>query len=218
MKGKTKREKLRHQVDFYAFVAPFYDFLAGSFLRPARKAIVRAVKSLGCRRILDVACGTGEQAIMLAKEGLEVTGIDLSSAMLRVARRKSPPAVAYLLGDALHLPFRSESFDCVTVSLALHEMTHDTRMGTVREILRVLCPDGMLIVFDYAAPQNWSSACGLALLGLMERIAGGEHFRSFVRFARTGGIDQFLRAFPLEITGYRSYFPGALRLVLSQKR
>jgi len=115
------------------------------------------------------------------------------------------------------LPFGSGSFDCVTASLALHEMTHDMRMETIGEILRVLARGGKLIVFDYAAPRDWSSASGLAFLGLAERMAGGAHFRSFVRFVRSGGIDQFLKAFPLNIIGGRSYFLGALRLLFAQK-
>ncbi len=217
MESKTNQGNSRQEVDFYTLVAPFYDILVGPFLRPARKGVVRAAEGQKCRRILDVACGTGEQAIMLAKAGLEVTAIDLSPAMLRVARHKSPPSVSYFLGNAQDLPFSSGSFDCVTISLALHEMAHETRMGATREMLRVLSPGGKLIVFDYAAPQNGRSAFGLTLLGFPERIAGAEHFRNFVRFTRMGGIDQFLKAFPLKVTGGMTYFPGTLRLLVSEK-
>jgi ubiquinone/menaquinone biosynthesis C-methylase UbiE len=135
-----------------------------------------------------------------------------------VARDKSPPAVAYFLGYAENLPFSSGSFDCVTISLALHEMALETRMGTTGEMLRVLNPGGKLIVFDYAAPENFRSTFGLALMGLLERIAGGEHFKNFVRFTRAGGIDQFLKAFPLKVISGRTYFPGALRLIIAEKR
>ncbi len=218
MKSKTNRDNPHQKVDFYALAAPFYDIFTGSFLRPARKGIVRCAEAEKCRRILDVACGTGEQAIMLAKAGIEVTAIDLSPAMLGVARGKSRPAVAYLLGNAENLPFGPASFDCVTISLALHEMALETRMGTTGEMLRVLTTGGKLIVFDYAAPQNWRCALGLALFGLLEKIAGGEHFKNFVRFTRTGGIDQFLKAFPLEVISNRTYFLGALRLVTAEKK
>jgi len=218
MESKTNRDNPHQKVDFYTLVAPFYDIFAGSFLRPARKGIVRCAEAEKCRRILDVACGTGEQAIMLAKAGIEVTGIDLSPAMLGVARDKSPPAVAHLLGNAENLPFGPGSFDCVTISLALHEMAPETRMGTTGEMLRVLTTGGKLIVFDYAAPENWRCALGLGLLGLLERIAGKEHFKNFLRFTRTGGIDQFLKAFPLKVIRSRTYYLGALRLVFLEKR
>ena len=217
MQSKTNRDNTRQKVDFYTLVAPFYDILAGSFLRHVRKGIVRGAEAEKCRRILDVACGTGEQAIMLAKAGIEVTGIDLSPAMLGVARGKSPPTVAHLLGNAESLPFGPGSFDCVAISLALHEMAIKTRMGTTAEILRVLTPGGKLIVFDYATSKNWRCIFGLAFLGLLERIAGEEHFKNFVRFIRTGGIDQFLKAFPLKVIRSRTYCLGALTARFSGK-
>jgi demethylmenaquinone methyltransferase/2-methoxy-6-polyprenyl-1,4-benzoquinol methylase len=218
MESKTDRDNSGQKVDFYALAAPFYDIFAGPFLRPARRDIVLGAKAEKCHRILDVACGTGEQAIMLAKAGLDVTGIDLSPAMLGVARDKSPPTVSYFRGNAENLPFSPGSFDCVTISLALHEMASETRRATTGEMLRVLNPGGKLIVFDYAAAENFRCAFGLVLLGLVERIAGGEHFKNFVRFTQTGGIDQFLKAFPLRIISGRTYFPGALRLVIAEKR
>jgi ubiquinone/menaquinone biosynthesis C-methylase UbiE len=214
----ANRDNSSQRGDFYTAVAPFYDALVGPFLMPARKGVVRGAEAQKCRRILEVACGTGEQAIMLAKAGIEVTGLDLSPAMLGVARGKTPPSVAYFLGNAEDLPFGPGSFDCATISLALHEMAHETRMRTLGEMLRVLTPDGKLLVFDYAAPANWRSAFGLTLLGLPERIAGGEHFRNFVRFTRMGGIDRFLKSFSLQVIGRRNYFLGALRLVISEKR
>ncbi len=218
MLSKTNRDNPPQKVDFYTLIAPFYDILVGPFLRHARKGIVRGAEAEKCRRILDVACGTGEQAIMLSKAGIEVTGIDLSPAMLRVARDKSPPTVTHLLGNVENLPFGPGSFDCVTISLALHEMATEIRMRTIGEMLRVLTPGGKLIVFDYVAPKNWRCALGLALLGFLERIAGEEHFKNFVRFIRTGGIDQFLKAFPLKVIRSRTYYLGALRLVFLEKR
>ncbi len=153
----------------------------------------------------------------MAKAGIDVTGIDISPAMLDVARGKSPPAAAYVLGNAEALPFASGSFDCVAISLALHEMALETRMGTIREMLRVLPPGGKLIVFDYAAPDNSKSALGLALLGLVERMAGADHFNNFVRFTRMGGINRFPGTFALNVTVHRNFFLGALRLVVAEK-
>ena len=217
MKNKTCRGYSRKKEDFYSAIAPFYDILTGCFLRPVRKGASTGAQAQKCSRVLDVACGTGEQAITLANAGIDVTGIDLSPAMLRVARDKSPQAIAYILGSAEALPFGSGSFDCATISLALHEMAFETSMGTTREMLRVLQPGGKLIAFDYAAPKNWKSAFALALLGLVERIAGKEHFKNFVAFTRMGGIDRFLEAFPLKLIRHRNYFLGALRLVLAEK-
>lgn len=208
----------RNKIDFYTLIASLYDGIVGPFLRAVRKDILREAKAERCRRVLDVACGTGEQAIMLAKAGLDVTGVDLSQAMLGVARCKSPPSVSYILGNAENLPFGPGVFDCVTVSLALHEMAYHARMGVAAEMLRVLTQGGKLIVFDYAATENIGFALAPGFLGLLERIAGAEHFRNFVRFTRMGGIDHFLKAFPLKVVSSRTYFLGALRLVIARKR
>ncbi|SPF32405.1 putative Methyltransferase type 11 [Syntrophobacter sp. SbD1] len=216
MVSKTNGDNSRSKVDLYNPVAPFYDFLTGSVLKPARKGIVRGAET-HCRRILDVACGTGEQARMLARAGVDVTGIDMSPAMLEMARVNSPRTVGYILGNTEALPLGSGSFDCVSISLALHEMGPETRMKTMGEILRVLTPCGKLFVLDYAGPENWKAAVGLSFLGLVERIAGGEHFKNFVQFTRTGGIDQFLSAFPLKVIKSQTYFLGALRLIFLKK-
>jgi len=216
MQSKTNRDNPPQKVDFYTLIAPFYDILVGPFLRHARKGVVIGAEAEKCR-ILDVACGTGEQAIMLARAGLDVTGVDHSGAMLKVARGKSPPTVSYVLGNAENLPFEPEAFDCVSVSLSLHEMEYHTRIGVAVEMLRVLAPDGRLIVFDYAAGQNTKFALALGFLGILERIAGAEHFANFVRFTRMGGIGHFLKAFPLRTITTRSYFLGALQLIVAEK-
>jgi demethylmenaquinone methyltransferase/2-methoxy-6-polyprenyl-1,4-benzoquinol methylase len=203
--------------DFYAMVAPVYDLMTARFLATVRKDIVRAARAQKCRRILEVACGTGELAVMLAKAGFEVTGVDLSPAMLAVARRKSPPTVAYFRGNGENLPFESDFFDCVTISLALHEMPHEMSLGVAGDILRVLAPGGKLIVFDYAALRNKGSALGLTLMGLVEKMAGAKHFRNFVRFTRSGGIDDLLESFPLTTIETKRSFLGALQVVTMRK-
>lgn len=219
MENKTSNgNNGRRKIDLYTMAAPFYDFLTVPFLKAARKGIVQAARAQQCGRILDVACGTGEQARMLARAGFAVNGIDLSPAMLTVARRKSPPAVTYFRGNAENLPFESACFDCATISLALHEMPHEMSKGVAAEILRVLTPGGRLIVFDYAALHNGGSAWGLALLGLAEKMAGAEHFRNFVRFTRSGGIQQFFDSFKLRKINTSSSFMGALQAVTMEKR
>jgi demethylmenaquinone methyltransferase / 2-methoxy-6-polyprenyl-1,4-benzoquinol methylase len=65
-------------------------------------------------RALDVATGTGDLAIELARRGAEVTGLDFSEPMLELARGKAP-GVEWVTGDALELPYGDGEFDAVTV-------------------------------------------------------------------------------------------------------
>ena len=162
--------------------------------------------------LIDVA------VVMLFTSALVgLTLMPYSGAMLKVARGKSPPTVSYVLGNAENLPFGPEAFDCVSASLSLHEMEYHTRIGVAVEMLRVLAPDGRLIVFDYAAGENTKFALALGFLGILERIAGAAHFANFARFTRMGGIGRFLKAFPLRIITTRSYFLGALQLIVAEK-
>lgn len=238
MSGPVKRKAAREQItgevgrkrmetnpgcgpgsDPYFYMAPSYDAFTGLFLRAARKRIKAEAKRWHCRRVLDVACGTGELAIMLAAEGFDVVGVDLSPAMLGIARGKSISGVSFCLANAEALPFGPETFDCVTISLALHEMKHRESIEAAGEMLRVLAPGGKLMIFDYAGRGNrtFLSAFALGIFGLLEKVAGAEHFRNFTRFARMGGVDRFFEPFPLKMIKGRTYFMGALRLLVFEK-
>lgn len=80
---------------FYERIAPIYDSLVGPFLRPVRNGVRQIARGLGCRRILDIACGTGEQVDIFDADGFTTVGIDLSPSMLSKARREDtngPPS------------------------------------------------------------------------------------------------------------------------------
>ncbi|CAN5638468.1 class I SAM-dependent methyltransferase [soil metagenome] len=97
--------------------------------------------------VLDIACGTGNAAIPAAKAGGRVTGIDLTSEMLQVARQRATDAgveVEWLEGDAEELPFDDERFDVVLSTFGCmfaprHEVVAD-------EIARVLRRGGRMIL------------------------------------------------------------------------
>ena len=84
-----------------------------------RKLVEEAEKNGS--RILDVGTGTGKQAFAFAKKGYDVTGIDLSEAMLKVANKKNNyEDVKFTVADASNLPFKDSSFDVSGVSFALY--------------------------------------------------------------------------------------------------
>ncbi len=94
---------------------------------------------------LDVACGTGQSALALKELAERVTATDASCHMLSQAPEDS--RIRYVESPAEDLPFDDNSFDLVTVSLALHWLD---RESFLREIRRVLRSSGWLIVYDYA--------------------------------------------------------------------
>jgi len=89
----------------YPAFAPFYDLVALP-VRRLRHQVVELVGAVDGKRVLDVATGTGSQSLAFAARGAEVAVIDISEAMLRVARRKNHFAtLTFRRADATKLPF-----------------------------------------------------------------------------------------------------------------
>ena len=100
---------------------------------------------------LDVATGTGDLAIELARRGAEVTGSDFAPAMLELARRKAP-GLRFEEGDALNLAHADDSFDAVTVGFGARNFA-DLDRG-LREMTRVTRPGGRVVVLEITTPQR----------------------------------------------------------------
>jgi ubiquinone/menaquinone biosynthesis C-methylase UbiE len=93
---------------------------------------------------LEVGCGTGHWTESFANIGFSITALDISDAMLDIARAKNLSHVSFIKGDALNLPFNNDSFD-VVVSVTMLEFTQNA--GTaIDEMFRVLKKNGLLIL------------------------------------------------------------------------
>jgi demethylmenaquinone methyltransferase/2-methoxy-6-polyprenyl-1,4-benzoquinol methylase len=135
-------------------IAPVYDVMnrvmtAGLDQRWRRKT-VRAVVRPG-DRVLDAACGTGDLAIIAARYGANVTGLDFSEQMLARARRKAPD-LDWVRGDLLDLPFPDGSFDAATVGFGIRNVA-DLQRG-IDELRRVLKPGGRLAILEITRPSG----------------------------------------------------------------
>jgi len=102
-------------------------------------------------RALDVATGTGDLAIELARRGAEVVGSDFSEGMLDVARRKAP-GLRWEHGNALALPYEDGWFDAATVGFGARNFS-DLVQG-LREMARVVRPGGRVVVLEITTPQR----------------------------------------------------------------
>lgn len=100
-------------------------------------------------RVLDLACGTGNYAALLARAGFQVTGVDRSYGMLAPAARKAP-AVSYCRNDARDLAFKAGSFDGAVCISALHRF--DDLEPVLRETHRVMA-SGRLVIFTALRQQ-----------------------------------------------------------------
>jgi demethylmenaquinone methyltransferase/2-methoxy-6-polyprenyl-1,4-benzoquinol methylase len=102
-------------------------------------------------RALDVATGTGDLAIELARRGAEVVGMDFSECMLELARAKAP-GLRFEEGDALELRYPDGEFDAVTVGFGARNLA-DLDRG-LREMARVARPGGRVVVLEITTPQR----------------------------------------------------------------
>lgn len=109
-------------------------------------------------RVLDVATGTGDLAVELARRvapGGEVVGSDFSEGMLAVARRKAGPAGAparFEWGDALDLPYADGEFAAATVGFGARNFA-DLDRG-LAEMARVVRPGGRVVVLEITTPSK----------------------------------------------------------------
>jgi len=127
--------------------------------QPAFVELVR-VGELSRGRVLDVGCGTGENALYLAGNGFSVIGVDLSNRAIGVARAKVAERklkADFQIGNALSLDFKNGFFDNVIDSGLFHTFSDDDRPSYAREIARVLALRGryFMLCFSEKDPPGW---------------------------------------------------------------
>jgi demethylmenaquinone methyltransferase/2-methoxy-6-polyprenyl-1,4-benzoquinol methylase len=135
-------------------IAPVYDVMNRTMTagldRRWRRITAQTVVRPG-DLVLDACCGTGDLAIAGARAGGKVTGLDFSKAMLERARRKAP-ALEWLEGDLLALPFPAESFDAATVGFGVRNV--EDLNHALAELRRVLRPGGRLGILEITRPRG----------------------------------------------------------------
>lgn len=128
------------------------DVLALGQTRRWRSAVVSAVDPRPGERILDLAAGTGTSSVPFARAGAFVVPTDFSLGMLRVGKERQP-ALPFVAGDGMRLPYRDGAFDAATISFGLRNI--QDRMAGLGELLRVVRPGGRLVVCEFSHP-TWA--------------------------------------------------------------
>lgn len=158
---QTKKEQVEAMFDN---IAPSYDrlnhILSFQIDRLWRNRVMRIVRRHKAHHILDVATGTGDLAILLARkiEGAQVVGVDLSEEMLSVARRKVSSLaldsrISLEKGDAEGLTtIATESVDAATVAFGVRNF--EDLEGGLREMHRALKRGGTIVVLEFSTPRN----------------------------------------------------------------
>ncbi len=202
---------------YYALTQKSFGFLAryyNSMTLPLTRVRDRVVDFTAAdidSKILDVATGTGQQAFAFAKRGYDVIGIDLTEAMLSVARKHNPNGLVKLeVGDATHLRFEEGSFDVACISFALHDMPPTIRGKVLREMVRVTRPGGSIVIVDYALPHN---KLGRFLIYRLIKLYEGEYYKQFI----ASDLEGLAQNLGVEIVDKCSVLLGAGRVLRGKK-
>lgn len=116
-----------------------------------RRRAARIVQKWAPARVLDLATGSGDLALSIAKKlpDAEVVGADFCLPMLQEARRKGLKHLVQ--ADALNLPFADATFDALTIAFGLRNMENFER--ALSEMARVLRPGGHVLILDFSVPR-----------------------------------------------------------------
>lgn len=162
---------------YYDLFSRWYDRIiamhSGDTSAWARDFLVERAGISAGGRVLDLCTGTGAVALRARRatgsDGL-VVGLDFSSGMIGRARAKAgqppaspeaeerrvpiPPGLGFVVGDASRLPFGDGSFDVVTCSHAMYELSPEVRDGALAEARRVLRPGGRFVMMEHTEPSH----------------------------------------------------------------
>ena len=145
-------------------ISPKYDalnhLLSFNIDKVWRKKTAKAISKFYPKTILDLATGTADLAIALAKRNPQahIIGIDISKKMMeigktKVAKRHLEDQIELCYGDATTLPFEDNTFDIVTVAFGVRNF-EDLDKG-LSEIRRVLKPKGMAYILEFSMPEKF---------------------------------------------------------------
>ena len=156
-----KKEKIEQM---FNDIAPSYDRLNHLMSLVIdniwRKKAIKEIVDGTQQQILDVACGTGDSTIAIAKAmepGGRVTGIDISAGMMEPLMRKAAhegvhDRIKLLQADALQMPFEADTFHRVTCAFGIRNF-EDRKKG-LAEFLRVLKPGGKAVILELGIPDK----------------------------------------------------------------
>lgn len=225
----SAEQKRDFNLEHFAVAAARYDqaTIAMSLGRDRswKRLLVAALPEWPRAVCLDLACGTGDICLQLARRYPEgrIIGLDLTATMLDLARQRGGPAhLHYLLGDMHDLPLATGSCDLVTGSYALRNAPELSR--AIAEIARVLRPGGEAVFLDFAKAatpcgQRWQYRLLRGWCGMWGRLLSGSWevhgyiADSLQGFPSTGELVTMMDTHGLVLLARRKIFGGMLQLL-----
>jgi SAM-dependent methyltransferase len=163
MSERTYGYRVPDEIFAHPRLAPVYDAFDGD--RDDLAAYLSIAGELGAERVLDVGCGTGCLAVLLAASGRTVMGADPAAASLAVARAKDVGArITWVHGDAAALPSFDADLAVMTGNVAQVFLTDEDWAGALLGVHAALRPRGHLVFEtrrpDWRAWEKWAAEAG----------------------------------------------------------
>jgi SAM-dependent methyltransferase len=185
-----------------------------TFIDPFQAKLFERIKNIipeNCS-VLDVACGTGELASVIASKVKDITGIDLSERNIKIAKDRNLQNADFIHGDATKLDELIDAkYDYATISLALHEMPPEIRPKVIKQMKNVA---EYIIFADYVVPMK-KDITGIGVR-LVEFFAGKHHFAGYKHFQKNGGLETLIKESDLKIV--ESYYSHNNTIVIHKTR
>ena len=174
-----------------------YDWALEPPLKNIKKRVAHFISRYDLYPALDICCGSGVQCFRIIKNGDSVYGLDLDIRMIHYAASKYPQ-IPFMCADAVNIPVKDSSLGGAILSYALHDKFPETRIKILREIRRILNPEGKIVFVDFEDPWNRKSRMASLYTYWIERIAGKDHFNNGRQFLQQGGLRSFIQQYGLE--------------------
>ncbi len=228
----TPEEKRRYNRRLFATIAARYDLitrlLSGGMDQRWKARLVDLTGAAHGTRALDLACGTGDVAQRLLARGAAVIGLDLTPAMLHLARtRPDTASIHWVCGDMTSLPLPSSTIDVVTTSYGLRNVPDLSR--ALAEIHRVLADDGRVASLDFNRPESrvvrgiylgYLTVVGSTLGWLLHRDADTYRYipASIRRYPGASGVARMMEAAGFSDVRVLPVLGGLMAIHLATKR
>lgn len=126
-----------------------------------KQKIIFLVKKISFKKkILDVACGTGDMCILLANnlQKCKIIGLDISDCMINIGKKKIlyyglEKKIKLIKSNVENIPFTSNYFDVITISFGIRNF--EKIYNSLQEIYRVLKPGGSILILEFSIPDNF---------------------------------------------------------------
>jgi len=195
-----------------------YSTIIDPILKDVRTCVVELAGTKAGDRVLDVACGTGDQIFHYAQKGVIATGVDENPNMIALAeknRKRQGLNSTFRIASATELPFPDGNFDCASISMGLHEMDRDERTKAVSEMKRVVKKNGVLMFVDFHSPLR-RNFLGY-FIRTIEFIAGKENHKHFRDYLAQGGLKGIFKEAGIKVQREALFWSGNLQIIKTKR-